>query len=67
MKLTLNQILALDVLRRYPNAIVMSNGYLTGGVEKRLDGRTIKALLSKKLLGSDGRITTLGQTIELKP
>lgn len=65
MKLSKTQIEAIKVLRKYPSAIVMLDGYLTGGHGIRLDKRTINALHKNKLLTFDRRISELGKTIEL--
>lgn len=64
MKLTENQKQAILKLRQYPNAIIMHNGWLTGGHGVHFDKRTINSLKTKKII-VDNQLSELGKTIEL--
>lgn len=65
--LSKNQIEALEALRKYPDAIVMNDGCLTGGVGVRLNIRTFESLKNKGLVERSGerrnRISELGKTV----
>jgi len=69
MKLSKKQKETLLKLRQYPNDIVMSDGFLTGGHGK-LNLRSVKVLKDKGLIENFGerrnRISELGKTCELK-
>lgn len=69
MKLSDKQKEALLILRKYPDDIVMSDGYLTGGHGIRLNMRVVSSLKMKGLVNYLGpradRISELGKTIEL--
>ena len=67
-KLTEKQKEALAILRRYPNAIIMDNGYITGG-HGYIDARCAKALKRKGYIETSGgrkdRLSELGKTCVL--
>lgn len=50
IKLTALQVKTIKVLQEYPNAIIMTNMYLTGGHGVKLDLRTVRSLQNKGLI-----------------
>jgi hypothetical protein len=62
MKLTDNQKKAIINMRKYPNDMVMFNGYMTGGHGVKIKLNTLNAL---KRLGivKDGKLTQLGKKV----
>lgn len=69
VKLTDKQKIALLILRQYPDDIVMSDGWLTGGHGVKINLSTVKSLKDKGLINQWGekrdRISELGKTIYL--
>lgn len=65
IKLSDNQTKALRILQMYPTAIIMSDGWLTGGHGICFDNRTVNALRNKDLITYERRISELGKTIEI--
>lgn len=67
-KLTDKQKEALAILRKYPDAIIMDNGYITGG-HGCIDSRIVKALKRKGYIEVSGerrdRLSELGKTCAL--
>ena len=67
-KLTDKQKEALAILRKYPDAIIMDNGYITGG-HGCIDSRIAKALKRKGYIEVSGerrdRLSELGKTCAL--
>lgn len=49
-KITDKQQEVIDTLLKYPNAIIMINGWLTGGHGVKLDLRTVKSLESRGVI-----------------
>ena len=70
MKLTEAQIAVVEILRMYPDEIVMSDGYLTGGHGIYLNMRTVRVLKRLGLIQAygpmAGRISELGKTCKLR-
>lgn len=62
MKLSKNQLDAIEILKKHPTAIIMNDGYLTGGVGIRIKSTTAKSF-EKLGLTRNGRITEKGLTI----
>ncbi len=67
IKLTNMQAEALLELRKYPDVIVMSDGWLTGGHGIKLNLKTVKSLKQKGFIGGmwggrNNRLTELGKT-----
>lgn len=57
MKLSLSQKNVLDILKQYPNVIIMYDGYITGGHGIKLDMRVVNALKRNGLITSDNRLS----------
>lgn len=53
VKLTTSQLYVIDTLNKYPNEIVMRDGYITGGHGVQFDLRSINALKRKKVIVND--------------
>ena len=68
MKLSNSQCEALKVLRKYPNEIIMNDGWITGGHGIRFNLKTIGSLINKGLIEHKWagiRLSELGKTAEL--
>lgn len=69
IKLSEKQKEALLILRKYPNDIVMYDGWLTGGHGVKMNLNTVEALKNKGLVEwtgeRRGRISELGKTISI--
>lgn len=52
------------MLRKYPNAIVMSSGWMTGGHGVKIDLRTLNSLKRLGLIDG-GKLTQSGKTIAI--
>lgn len=62
MKLTENQKEAILKMRKYPNDMVMFNGYMTGGHGIKIKLNTIRALKRLKII-ENGKLTQLGMVV----
>ena len=62
MKLTKNQKEAILNMRKYPNDIVMFNGYMTGGHGVKIKLNTIKALERLGII-ENGKLTQFGRVV----
>lgn len=62
MKLTENQKEAILKMRKYPNDMVMFNGYMTGGHGIKIKLNTIRALERLKII-ENGKLTQLGMVV----
>lgn len=56
MKLSIKQFKVIETLRMYPNEMVMSNMWITGGHGIKFDGRTIDSLIKRKII-INGRLS----------
>ena len=69
MKLSINQKIALNALKKYPDAIIMDDGWLTGGVGIRLHMSTVNSLKKHGFINSRGdranRISESGKAVQL--
>lgn len=65
IKLSDPQKQALEILQKRPTAMVMNNGYLTGGCGIKMNLATICALQKMGLVDRDWRISDLGKSIDL--
>lgn len=50
MKFTEKQQSCIDILRKYPDDIIMWNGWLTGGHGIKLDMRTVGSLKNRGVI-----------------
>jgi hypothetical protein len=50
IKFTPNQQKVIDILTKYPNEMIMHNGWITGGHGIKFDMRTVESLRNKKVI-----------------
>jgi len=50
IKFTDNQQKVIDILNKYPNEMIMFNGWITGGHGIKFDMRTVESLKKKGII-----------------
>ena len=50
IKLTEKQQKVIDILEKYPNEMIMFNGWITGGHGVKFDMRTVESLKKKGII-----------------
>lgn len=65
MKLTENQKKVIETMRKYPNDIVMFDGWMTGGHGVKFDLKTVDSLKAKGVI-VDGKLSDVPRTCDVR-